>query len=264
MAASDYAYIAFDTSGQSTENSGVFEKLKIEPYKICLLLYPIDSNNIIARIHEGNMSIHDVDIQVKDIALSNQDGVPYYTVKLFYCSAGWGETAQHFGGVICYAYLDYISKIVKDAGIPENWEYSEMSSNIHPLDEKNNDRDWYRFIECYPPEYPEKGAPQEAWDKYLAQKKIIMLDDMLEYKGKLGLDSYCGVTNDMIEAFLNWNVPDPKWLEKVRASDKTYQNFGNVFFKNAGLLDSAVQTVEETPGPVLLHALFSNKDNKAE
>ena len=257
MSLSDYAFIAFDNEGKSTEEFGKFGRINIEPYKTWLYIHSSELwaegesfvENTIAQIEEGSVNLFGVNISVQFVALVNKDGIPYETVKLFYCQNGYGEHSTSFGGVICYAYLDYALKFAKDAGIPADWDVSEMSQYAPEVEGKI-----IRFLECYPPGQPDINADQEEWDKYLEKKKTIPISK--EQEEKMGLNAYCGITDDMINALLEWNVPDKEWKEKVKNSNDRFGfNKGNLYFADNLGFEPPKDFVGEV-GPVIAHELL--------
>lgn len=263
MAASDYCQIMFGNDGKAARENGKFKFLEVLPYKTWLYLESPElwregggfSKNTIGQITEGTIALFGVSITVQSVDLVNNEGVPYNKVNLFYCRGGYGADAIRYGGICCYAYLDYERKIAQENGIPDDWDIISSSDSVHPItQEKHPTNGWYQTIEFLPPNQPKFAAPQTEWDEYFKLRKIIIVDDLPEYKDKLGINSYCGITDDMIQAFLNWNVPDKEWLDKVRDSDKTYSNQGNAYF-GSKLGFNTTEKVGENK-PVLMHELI--------
>lgn len=235
MALSDWASIIFDNDGKCTLNNGEFGRIFIEPYKCWIYIQSPEIwkdgesfvNCTIAQMDEGSLNILGVRITIESVDLVNKDGIPYGLVRLFYCEQGYGESAKRYGGIVCSAHLDIESKIAKELGIPDHCEIGGGSSS-------NDKGEWMDILWGYDPtnvynngkafEFP---LP-EKWQKF---------------------DRYCGITQDMINAFIKWNIPDKTWIEKVKMNDNLqWTNQGDAFFVGS----ESQQTIGQRSEPMIV------------
>lgn len=238
MALSNWASLVFDNDGKSTLNTQKFGRISIEPYKCWLYVHSPEiwkdgeafTDDTIAQVCEGEVNLFGVKITIDSVDLVNKDGIPYGLVRLFYCESGYEETALRYGGIICNAYLDIESKIARDMGIPVGCTIGG-GSNSH--ENGNTNILWgydpagvYNNGDIF--EYP---LP-EKWQKF---------------------DPYCGVTQDMVDAFLKWEVPDKKWIENItKNGTMQWANQGDVFFSG----ENAKQEIGKKNDP-MIHGIIN-------
>ncbi len=227
MAASDYAQIVFDKNGNCVFPEFEIGGIIVEPYKTWLYLKSERfwneemgfSKPYIARICSGKNDILGLSFKVEDVSIKDNDGVPYHSVNLFQVR----HRDEIYAGICCYAYKDFGRFFAHKAGIPEGWEITEGSSNFNPFTNEPAKDDFY-FADCYPPNAPDSNSPE--FSNWVDQKKTI---DLTPYKDCLGLNSYCGVTQDMVDALT-------AWLSKNYEKDLALKisNNSNLKFSNQG------------------------------
>jgi len=222
MALSDYAFAAFGNDGKPADGVKM-GRIFIEPYKTWLYLRSGKlfqegerfCNDVIAQIDGGSLSLFGCHIDVKSVELESRDKIPYHTVNLFFCRTGYGEALSVFGGVMCYAHLNIERAFARELGIAD-------SVMVNGGSQGNGEGGWNKML----------------WVMDTPLREVVMPPKWSE------METYCGVTNDMIDALLAWDIPDSDWKKRVQAQkDITWMNLADRYFLGA----SAKQNVGDQP-----------------
>ncbi len=234
MAASDYSQIVFDKNGKTVPSCQFkIGDLSIEAYKTWLYIKSKKfwtkesgySEPHIGQFTEGGVTIFGITFKGKFVDLKNKEGMDYGNVMVWSVSKGYGDDEEIYAGVCCYAHMNCTRFLARKFGVPDDWDVNSSSSSHNPKTGKYSDK-WFRSIDCYPPDHPHIDASDKEWDKYRKKVKTFGVNKY----SKLYEDSYCGITQDMIDALVKSLKDDYNndLAKKIAANKKaSYSNQGD-------------------------------------
>lgn len=218
MALSDYDHLIWDSEGNSVLKGQKFPSgLVVEPYKNWLYLrhakmwrkggsfmYPT-----IGRIDEGTLQVNDVGINMKTVDLVTKENRPFGLTRFFYVECWRSKKPIRLGGIICYGHYDDAVWYARLAGkATVGWDWSLTSS-------------WKSDSKITTAALWGIGPNQQTEEIPLPN-----YDDSYE-------KSWHGVSQEMVEAYHKWEVPNKEWLEKVKSKVPERHNPGDAFFARA-------------------------------
>lgn len=263
MALSDYANITFDSNANIVEDGFKIRGLEIGPYKTRLYIRSKELWNentgfvepTIGRFNSGNLTIHGVDFAGETPDLKTKEGVNYNHILLWSVAPSiYREDRDNnfYCGICAYAYTQNEEALIKRLGYKHAVGLCSCSENGR------------EHLEFY--DYPEEDFDNFDWNDKEKIKELHATRrqiDTTPYKDILGLNAYCGITQDMIDAlvaFLNRNYRQDLAAKIAAKKDITYVNQGNAYFAKM-LGGNAAQNIGEKD--VLMHKILAPEVNRA-
>lgn len=250
MALSNWATLAFDTEGKSSDGEFHANGNSLVIYKNWLYIRSPElwqekswnfTNSTIAQIDSG-----DVYIAGFDIHATRHD--PQGSVFV-YAKSGYGDTEKRFCGVGCYGFLDNV----------------EWAKRNHP--------DFYnQEVEPFVKEHSEEninsfsafgGGKEETWGICGYGKDSV--DELVFPFPQPDLDEcWVGVEQPTFEAFINWlkTVAPSEYVELVLKNTPQQFNQGNAFFAKAlytGIPAVGIGEKDE----IVLNKIIKNMDEQS-
>jgi hypothetical protein len=254
MAVSDYVQIVYDNDGNTIPTCSVacgdisFDAYKNWLYVSSKKYWNKDSGFTEPTIGQisgsNNFTLFGIQVATQELlGLVNNQGIPYSTLQFFHLR----YMDKSYAGICSYGYLNYIGKIAKDNNVPDNYLINSVSQH----DKKGVSR----WIECrapFPDDQEWNSLPEEEKDKVRNEFILIPLPEDYD-----SFDSYCGITQDMIDALVKWlQGIDSDLAIKIKDNKKAeYSNQGNRYFADHGIIEPTTSPVSEK-GTVFLHEIL--------